>query len=456
MEHLSPLDAAFLDLEDRHCALHIGGIAVFDGPAPTPEEMSLVYARSIALEPRYQRRMKRSRFGLTRPGWVDDPHYDPEYHLRRTAVAAPGGPEQLDRLIGRIMSVRLDITRPPWEVWVVEGLAGGRWALLTKLHHSMVDGLGGMSLFTAMLDSPEPTPEPRLLPPRSRTEDLVESASRQVRSARRAGHAAVAATLQPKHTARAAARTVGGAVEYVRALRPTDPTSLVGSLGTPRRYRTFSVELAEVKAVRAGLGGTVNDVALAMVSRGFRALLLAREERPSAHAVRCLVPVSTRTAGRRTDGNEVSGLLLDLPVDFADPEVAHSAVVARTRALKASHEAEAGQVGVTLATVVPPPLFSLGLRLTRRLPQRVLTTVTTNVPGPRRPVYLLGRRMLALYPYVPIAERVRIGIALTSYADHLQFGVTCDRDSVDDADVLVGGITDGLVELVKIVEGERV
>ena len=173
------------------------------------------------------------------------------------------------------------------------------------------------------------------------------------------------------------------------------------------------------------------------------------------HAVRCLVPVSTRTAGRRPDGNEVSGLLLDLPVDFAEPEVAHSAVVARTRALKASHEAEAGQLGVSLAAAVPPPLLSLGLRLTRPLPQRVLTTVTTNVPGPRRPVHLLGRRMIALYPYVPIAERLRIGIALTSYADHLQFGVTCDRDSVADVDVLVSGITDGLAELVKIVEGER-
>ena len=190
MEHLSPLDAAFLDLEDRHSALHIGGIAVFDGPAPTPEEMSLVYERSIALEPRYRRRMKRARLGLTRPVWVDDPQYDPEYHLRRTAVAAPGGPEELDRLIGRIMSVRLDVGRPPWEVWVVEGLAGGRWALLTKLHHSMVDGLGGMSLFTAMLDSPEPATPPsppgcsRGTPPAPRRERPAARWSTSARCAR--------------------------------------------------------------------------------------------------------------------------------------------------------------------------------------------------------------------------------------------------------------------------------
>src|SRR3954468_12281736 len=155
---MSPLDAAFLDLEDRHCALHIGGIAVFDGPVPSPEEMSQVYERSIARDPRYRRRMRRTRLQLARPAWVDDPAFDPEYHLRRTAVATPGGQEELDELIGRIMSVRLDETRPPWEAWVIEGLASGQWALLIKLHHGLADGLGGMSLFTDLLDSAHPAP----------------------------------------------------------------------------------------------------------------------------------------------------------------------------------------------------------------------------------------------------------------------------------------------------------
>ncbi len=450
MEHMSPLDAAFLDLEDRHCALHIGGVAVFDGPVPTAEEMADVYARSIAQNPRYVRKMRRSRLGLSRPGWTDDPNFDPEYHLRRTAVASPGGPEELDRLIGRIMSVPLDENRPLWEGWVIEGLANGQWALLTKLHHSMADGLGGMSLFTDMLDSAPPRREPAPRPPRKRTDDLVRALTGRADAARRTARSLVVAGLQPRHTLEATAQTVTGTLGYLRALRPTDHNSLTGRLGTPRRYRTFTIDAGDVQRVRAAFGGTVNDVALAIVTRGFRNLLLARDESPTPRSVRCLVPVSTRSRSPRNDGNEVSALLLDLPVDFADAEVTYSAVVARTRALKASHEADAGQLGVSLAGYLPPLLVSTALRLIRRLPQRVLTTVTTNVPGPRQPVYLLGRRMVALYPYVPIAERLRIGIALSSYADRLQFGITCDRDSVGDVDVLITGITDGLAELVKL------
>lgn len=450
MEHMSPLDAAFLDLEDRNSALHIGGVAIFDGPVPTGEEMTSVYERSIALNPRYLRRMRRARLGLLRPAWVTDPDFDAEYHLRRTAVAAPGGPEELDRLIGRIMSVRLDANRPLWEAWVIEGLANGRWALLTKLHHSMADGLGGMSLFTDMLDSSEPRPAPVPTAAKGRGREALDALRARADAGRRVAHELVSAGLQPRHTLKAVSETLTGTLGYLRGLRPTDNTSLIGPLGAPRRYRTFTVDFNQVQAVRAGFGGTVNDVALASVTRGFRELLVAREENPSGHAVRCLVPVSTRSRSNRPDGNEVSALLLDLPVDFADPEVAYSAVVARTRALKASHEADAGQLGVELAGLIPAPLLSTVLRSIRYLPQRVLTTVATNVPGPRGPVSLLGRPMVALYPYVPIAERIRIGIALTSYADRLHFGITCDRDSVADVDVLIGGIVDGLSELAKL------
>jgi diacylglycerol O-acyltransferase len=439
---LSALDTAFLDIEDAHCALHIGGVAIFDGPVPEPPEIAELYLGRIAREPRYRRRLDRGWAGVGPVRWVDDPAFDPEYHLRRTALPRPGGRVELDRLVGRVMSARLDDSRAPWEAWVVEGLAGSRWALLLKVHHSLADGLGGMALFGALLDGAAGSGPGVLDAP-------AGGPLRWVSPLRDGGRAVISGALSPRRTVGRAAAIATGSAKYLAALRPADRTSLTGPLGTPRRYRTASVPLADVLAARRGRPVTVNDVVLAAVSRGFRRLLLSRGEELTAHAVRSLVPVNSRSATTRPDGNAISAMLVDLPVDQADAGVALAAVASRTRRLKAAHQADAGRAAVALADRLPALGVSVVLRLLRRLPQRVVTTVVTNVPGPRDPVTLLGRRMVALYPYVPIAEGLRIGIAFTTYDGQLHLGVTCDRDAVRDADVLVDGIVDGVAELAR-------
>lgn len=453
MDRMSPLDAAFWSLEDRHAALHIGSAAVFEGPVPAQHEIRHLFERKLALIPRYRQRMRRLPLAVGRPVWVDDPAFDLDYHLRRTALAAPGSAEQLQRLIGRLMSQRLDPDRPLWESWIVEGLEGRRWAMVSKLHHSMVDGIAGIGVLGAILDrrpdvdpgppvdwQPEPEPSPIELVGAT----LAGSAAVAGKAALRVGGAA----LHPSRAAGAVGATASGLRHFAGAIRPISGSSLAGPIGSSRRYRSTAVDLADVAAVRDALGGSINDVALALVTRGLRDLLAARGETPGTHSTRCLVPVSVRAPGHgdRKD-NHVSALLLDLPVEFDDPRSRYDAVLARTRRLKGSHEAETGELVTALAELVPPPLLTAALWTAFRVPQRVLTTVVTNVPGSRVPLYGAGRRMVAHYPYVPIADRLRVGVAITSYDGRLYFGVTCDRASVPDADLVVAGIDDGLTEL---------
>lgn len=431
MARLSPLDAGFLQLEDSHVALHIGSLAIFDGPVPSERELRGRYARVAAASPWYGQRLRRAPFDLRRPTWSEPGAVDLDYHLRRTALPAPGASRQLERLVGRIMSYRLDPDRPLWEAWVVEGLEAGRWALVTKVHHSVVDGLGGMALFGQLLDldrgDAPPSGEPRTPLPRPRKQAPA-----------------------PAWPARLA-RTGSGALQYVRSLWPTASSSLTGPLGSARGYRVLTVEMTDVRAVRVALGGTVNDVMLAMVSRGFHDLLAARGEAVRRAGVRCLVPVATRPVTQAGHGaNRISALLADLPVDCADTATAFAVLRERMGHLKRSGEAGAGTGGLAVANVLPSAVVAAALAVLRRVPQRVLTTVATNVPGPRRSQSLLGRPMIALYPYVPIAERIRIGVAVTSYADRLHFGITCDRASVPDVDVFVTAMADGLADLVKV------
>jgi WS/DGAT/MGAT family acyltransferase len=456
MEQLGPLDAAFWQFENSHVALHIGGIAIFDGPPPAADVLAARYLARIEAMPRYRQKMRSFRFSVSRPVWVDDPKFDVTYHLRRTAIPAPGGEDELLRLVGRLMSNRLDDSRPLWEAWVIEGLADDRWALLSKVHHSMVDGVAGMDLFTGLLDmasAPVLTRAPRASHVPVGVQLAVGAIEHGLRGIGSTAGGAAGAIRHPGRSALRAAHNAAGALRLARAIRPATATSLTGPLGTPRRYRVVTIDASDVSRVRAALGGSVNDVALAVVTRGFHDLLISRGEPPGPRTVRCLVPVSVRVPTESHDlANRVSAMLVDLPVDFHDPAAAYGAVRARMRQLKRSHEADAGELATELAGHLPAPLVAATLRAALRLPHRVITTVTTNVPGPTRTAHLLGRRMVALYPYVPIADQIRIGVALTSYEGHLHFGITCDRDSVPDVDVLTGGMTAGMSELVKAAE----
>jgi diacylglycerol O-acyltransferase len=465
METMSALDSAFLEIEDRHVSLHIGSVGVFEGPAPPFAAVREEIERKLPLVPRYRQRMERVPGNLGRPTWRDDPDFDLDYHLRRTALPEPGGDLQLQDLVGRVMSQPLDHDRPLWEDWVVEGLSGGRWALVTKVHHSMVDGIAGTDLLTTFFGS---APEAKgrtpieaaggsIRPRERRRRDLVVRAVREgVAGIPATARAAALALSHPRSLVTTATSSSAGLLRYLGAARPVSRSSLIGPLGTARRYRWAEVPLRDVLDVRAAYDCTVNDVVLAAVTLAFQELLLGRGENLSAHAIRTLVPVSVRRPDQRgAFDNRVSAILLDLPFDETDPLVVLEVVSERMKRLKSSHEAEAGELVTSLGNRIPPAGLAAGLKLAFRVPQRVLTTVTTNVPGPREDLHLCGRRMLKAYPYVPIADRVRTGIAVTSYDGTLQFGITADWESTPDIDVLRDALVESLTDLTRRAHEQR-
>ncbi len=449
METLSPLDTAFLDAEDadRHVSMAIASVAVVEGPAPSQAEFVETMLPRLRAVRRTQQRVHRLPFDLGPPRWVDAGGFDPDYHLRRSALPAPGDDAALCRLVGRVMAQRLDRDRPLWECWVIEGLAGGRWAILLKLHHCLADGVAGAELYGALFaagDGPRTVPEwtrepgPGIGTVLGAVRDLAASPVDQLRLLGRALRA-------PGVLARRAADTAGGLGNLVSVLSPASPSSLSGPIGKPRRFAVARASLTDMRAVGAAFGVTVNDVVLAAISLAFREVLLKRGERPGSHTLRSLVPVSVRTA----DGldNQVSLLLPMLPVEFADPAIVLREVHRRLSALKRSGEAEAGEAVTSLAEHEPFAVVSWAIRLAARLPQRNIVTVTTNVPGPPRQLAVAGRPILEIFPYVPIAVRLRTGVAVLSYCDRMTFGVTADFDSNPDVDVLADALERGVAEL---------
>lgn len=458
MDRMSPLDAGFWHLETAQASLHIASVAVFAGPAPTSSEIVNLYAHKLHLLPRLRQKMRTVPLAIGRPVWIDDVTFDLTCHLHRIdlgSLASPASPEQLSQTVGRLMSTHLDADRPLWEVWVLTGLDDETWALVTKLHHSMLDGIAGMDLLSTILDDSidavlPPTDDwaPARAP--SVTAVLACAVLDQARSTTGALARLTTAISHPHRAGTAARATAQGLVGYACAARPTAATALNGPIGAPRRYRMCTADIADLIQIKTAFGGSVNDVVLAVVTRGFRELLLARGGEVRQDSVRCLVPVSVRPPGGHGNvGNEVSALLADLPIQIVDPMESYRSVCAQLVQLKASHEDVAGEFLTNLASYAPPTAVAAALHVAFRVPQRGITTVVTNVPGPNQPLYALGHRLLANFPYVPIADRIRIGIAVTSYDGRLFFGITADHDSVPDIDVLASGIDAALTELVK-------
>jgi WS/DGAT/MGAT family acyltransferase len=463
MDRLNPLDALFVDAEDKdpHTSMAIASIAVFEGPCPSHEEFLSFLAGRVPRVPRYRYKLRTVPLRLGRPVWVDDPNFDLRYHVRRTALPAPGGDQQLAELMAGVMSQRLDRDHPLWEYWVVEGLSQGRWALISKVHHCMVDGVSGTDLYRVIFDfSPEPSPPavddrvaaPEPSPLQLAARAAVDIAVLPVRETLALGSAAA----DPGGAVRQAAGAARAFAKLAPALWPATGSSLSGQIGRQRRYTWARASLDDVKKVRRTLGGTVNDVVLAAISGGFRALLLARGEQPEPHMVRSLVPVSVRAPGEEDIyENRVSALLVDLPVHIADPAERLEAVRAELQALKTAGEAKAGQTLLALGRFTPFPFLSWWIRLAFGLPQREIVTVTTNVPGPRQPLYGLGRKLVEIIPYVPIATTVRTGIAIFTYCGDVTFGITGDFAASPDIDVLAHGIEDGMSELLAAARNAR-
>ena len=460
MDRLNPLDAQFVDAEDedRHTSMAIASIAVFEGPSPSYDEFLASISGRLPLVPRYRKKLRTVPFRLGRPVWVDDPNFDLRYHVRRTAVPAPGGDHQLRQLMARVMAQRLDRDYPLWEYWLVEGLAAGRWALISKIHHCMVDGVSATDLYRVIFDlSPEPSPpvaDDRTVSAEPSPLWLTaEAALDMVLLPVREASALTNALTHPGRTVKQTTDTVRAVMKLAPSMRPATGSSLSGPIGQQRRYIWARSSLDQVKMIKRELGGTVNDVVLAAISGGFRALLLSRGERPEPHMVPSLVPVSVRAPGEESIyENRVSAVLAYLPIHVADPVERLAAVQAELSALKASKEAMVGEALVSIGRYTPFPVFSRVVRLVYGLRQREIVTVTTNIPGPQMPLYGMGRRLVEIIPYVPIATTVRTGISIFTYCGDVTFGITGDYVTNPDLDVLARGIEDGVSDLVKAAE----
>jgi diacylglycerol O-acyltransferase / wax synthase len=454
MDWMSPMDASFLHIEGPMNPMHIGGVSIFEGPAPPFERLEKMVSSKLGQVPRYRQRVRFIPLGLGRPVWVDDPHFNLTYHLRHTALPPPGSDEQLRRTAARIFAQRLDRRKPLWEIWMLEGLSENRWALLSKVHHCMVDGVSATDLMTVMFDDTPPPPNaPRWEPgPEPNSSELVlRSLSHQLSNPSEQLRVVRSMTRRPRATLAQTRDLLRGMTSSIGLLKPLERTSLTGPVGPHRTWSTAYLPLDEVKAIRGALGGTVNDVVLTLASGGLRELLSARGEHVDGRTVRALVPVSVRRPGERgVYNNRVSAMFAELPVGIADPVARLDVVRAQMDDLKQSKQAVAGDVLTSLSGFAPPMILDLAGRLAARSPSLGVQTGVTNVPGPQHPLQTLDRTLLQSYPFVPVIGNVRISIAIFSYNGGMYFGVTADYDSSDDIDILTAGIETAASQLLEL------
>ena len=462
-DRLSPLDAIFLYTEDGTTHMHIGSCAIFEGPAPTLAEVTRLIESKLPLIVRYRQRIRFVPAGLGRPVWVDDDAFDLAYHVRHSALPAPGGERELENLMGRLMSQELNRDRPLWQAWLIEGLAGDRWALISKVHHCMVDGVAGTDLMTVLLDTdrstPHQSPPPwRPAPPPSGARLVLEAAVQLASGSARQLASAWSGVLNPRRSLDRTAKVLAGFRSFAEnMLAPANGGSVQGTIGKDRRWAAARGRLADIASVRAAFGGSVNDVVLTAIAGAFRALLLGRGEPVADDAVmHSLVPVSVRDRADHSANNQVSLIIATLPIGIADPVERLAAMRNQMKMLKTSHEIDSGKAVVSAAELVAPAALALAARTImttlHTLPQRVINTVTTNVPGPQFPLFALGREMLEYLPYVPVSEGVRIGVAIMSYNGGVTFGVTGDYDTAPDVSAMAHHIETELTEMRKRAE----
>ncbi len=449
MDHLTTLDAGFLKAEDAdpRVSLAIGGLAVIEGAAPEQDALISVFAERIRGCPRFGQRLRLHPLDIGAPEWVDDPGFDIERHVRRAALPYPGDDRELFRLIADVMARRLDRDRPLWEVWVIEGLADDRWAMLTKLHHCMADGIAATHILAGLCDDGvSNVSHPAARASRRIPKERPPQRTRLLRGLVQASAALTAGTV----------RVVQGAGEIAAGLLIPSASSLNGPLSNQRRYSGARVPMGDIELIATTFDVTVNDVALAAITESYRNIMVERGVKPLRDSLRTLVPVSVRPANAagETD-NRVSLMLPNLPVDEENPVERLRTVHDRLGRAKSSGQRQAGNVFVSLSNRIPFALSAWTVGLLMRLPQRGVVTVATNVPGPRRPLRFMGRQVVGLYPVPSLAMGLRTGVAMLSYAGDLYFGILTDYDVAADVDQLARGIEAAVARLVAISKRRR-
>jgi diacylglycerol O-acyltransferase len=453
MDRLSAIDASFLAGEKASSHMHVGAVLIFEGPPPAREDTLEQIAARLYLVPRYRQKLAVPRFEMGRPLWVDDPSFNLEYHVRYTALASPGDLEQLQLLTARIFSQRLDRSKPLWETWFVQGLEGDRFAIINKTHHALVDGVSGVDLATVLFDlSPVPperteVPEWTPHPEPSQAQLIAEGVKGLARWPVEIGRGAVEAAFHPEHTAgrvREVAESVG---EVVWAgLNPAPETPLNVPIGSHRRIVWVETELEQFKAIKNSLGGTVNDVVLAVVTGALARWLRTRGVRTEGLELRAQVPVSIRSDDERDRlGNRIAAMRAPLPVYARDPIERLRIVRESMQGLKESKQALAAQMITGLEGFAPPTLLSMAAR-THWSP-RLFNMIVTNVPGPQFPIYFQGRELLELVPVAFLPDNFALTIAAMSYNGKLDFSLLGDYDAMPDIDLIGEYVEESLEEL---------
>jgi diacylglycerol O-acyltransferase len=453
-DRLTGLDASFLHLEDASAHMHVASVMLFEGPPPPYDELLAAIERRLSLVPRYRQRVAFVPLGQGRPKWVDDPHLNLHYHVRYTGLPSPGSEQQLRDLAGRVFAQPLDRDKPLWELWLADGLEGNRFAVLSKTHHALVDGISGVDILSVLFDtSPEPVAPtdpgapwlPRPLPSGVQLlgEALLERATIPAELTRSA-RAVIRGPRRVVGGVRDAAVGVG-AMAWA-GLKPAPSSPYNRSIGPHRRYTWVRVRLADVKAIKNALGGTVNDVVLATVAGALGSHLRRRGVNTDGVELKAMVPVSVRSdVERGALGNRVAAMMAPLPVWCQDPAARLDIVREELKDLKAGGQAVGAQVLTELTGFAPPTIMGQAARLSSR--QRFFNLVVTNVPGPQFPLYLLGRRMLESFPMVPLAKNQGLGVALLSYDGSINFGLVGDYDLLWDLEDFADDIRRSLEDL---------
>jgi diacylglycerol O-acyltransferase len=457
LDRLTSIDASFLHQEGRDSHMHIGGVLLFEGPAPEFQDFLDHVRGRLHLVPRYRQKLATPPLEAGRPLWVDDPDFNLEYHVRHAALPPPGSEEQLFLLASRIASQQLDRSKPLWENWLVEGLADGRFALISKTHHALVDGIAGVDLASVLFDAerepsgggsdqeelepwrPEPEPSPAEL--------VLAGALGMVSTTAGLVARAIGAAARPTTSLNLLRDAAEGLGELVWAgLNPAPETPLNVAIGPHRRYAVVRQQLADYKEIKDALGGTVNDVVLTVVSGALAEWLHSRGIRTEGLEMRALVPVSVRTKDQRdTLGNQLTVMRGPLPVYIEDPVARLQFVREAMDGLKESKQAVGAATLAAVNSLAPPTVLAQASRL--NFSTRLFNLLVTNIPGPQLPLYVLGRELHDLFPLAFLPENHALAIAIMSYNGGLDYGLLGDYDALPDIDLVAEGIAASLAEL---------
>ena len=446
----------FLHLEDDVTHMHVASVTIFEGSVDYEEAVEHIRKR-LHLVPRFRQKLAFVPFGAGRPVWVDDPHFNLGYHLRHTALPEPGTEEQLKKLAGRLMSQPLDRTKPLWEIWLVDRLAGNRFAMISKTHHCLVDGISGADITAVLLDlEPDPpeleeqpwAPEPEPTPAQLLAEAIVERATEPVEIARNI-----------RRTMRTPRRILKQATDVLEAigalawagLNPAPRTALNVPIGPHRRVEFVRASLADFKAIKNVLGGTVNDVVLAVVAGALRRFLQHRGVDTRGLELKAMVPVSTRADDEKGAlGNRVTAMAAPLPVYEEEPALRLAIVRESMKDVKQSKQAVGAEMITSLSGFAPPTILGQAARLQAQ--QRFFNLLVTNVPGPQFPLWSAGHPLVDLFPIAPLSSNQALNVAVMSYNGRLGFGLLADYDAVPDLAVFAEGLEKSIGELLQAAE----